>query len=111
MNGNGFSWEVAGDAATAVLRRPRVDRPAIAGARPEAMELSFMEQADYAKATIFAVEPMGSEVLVDVLLDEDTRIKARAEVNFAGQAGEAIWIRPKPDRIRLFDGESQEAIE
>ena len=111
MNGNGFSWEVAGDAATAVLRRPRVDRAAIAGARPEAMELSFMEQADYAKATIFAVEPMGSEVLVDVLLDEDTRIKARAETTFAGQPGEEIWIRPKPDRIRLFDGESQEAIE
>ena len=109
--GNGFSWDVSGDAAIAVLRRPRVDRQAIAGARPEAMELSFTEQAGYAKTSIFAVEPMGSEVLVDVLLDEDTRIKARAETTFAGQPGEAIWIRPKPDRIRLFDGESQEAIE
>ena len=46
-----------------------------------------------------------------LLLDEDTRIKARAETTFAGQPGENIWIRPKPDRIRLFDGESQEAIE
>ena len=111
LNGNGFSWAVAGDAATAVLRRPRVDRAAIVGARPEAMELSFTEQTDFAKAEIFAVEPLGSEVLVDVLLDEDTRVKARAETTFAGQPGEDIWIRPKPDRIRVFDGESQEAIE
>ena len=109
--GSGFSWEVGGNAASAVLQGPRVERTVIAGARPEAMELSLMEQTGYAKAAIFAVEPMGSEVLVDVLLDEDTRIKARAETTFAGEPGEAIWIRPKPDRIRLFDGESQEAIE
>ena len=55
--------------------------------------------------------PLGSEVLVDVLLDKDTRIKARAETTFTGEPGDVIWVRPKPDRIRLFDGESQEAIE
>ena len=111
VSGRGFAWEVGGDAAIAVLRRPRVDRPVIAGARPEAMELSFTEQAGYAKTTIFAVEPMGSEVLVDVRLDENTRIKARAETTFAGKPGEVVWVRPKPTRIRLFDSETQEAIE
>jgi multiple sugar transport system ATP-binding protein len=71
------------------------------GARPEDIGLVAIGAPGAVPAEVYVVEPMGNEVLVDVLVGE-TRVTARAEKGFRAELGEPIGLAIDPDRACFF---------
>ena len=83
---------------------------AIAGVRPEAMEVGLgAADADAIAGRVFLVEPMGAESWVTVEIERE-RVVARAPANFSAQTGDAAWVRFSPADVMFFDRASGQAI-
>jgi multiple sugar transport system ATP-binding protein len=68
------------------------------GLRPEGIELA----TDGHPAEVVAVEPLGSEVIVDVRID-DVALKVRTEPDVRPEAGSMVGLRADPAAVRVFD--------
>jgi len=77
----------------------------IIGLRPEHIAIIGRDLPESPKATINVVEPLGSEVLVEVKLGNDT-ITIRANADFNGKGGDEIYINLDMNKAVLFDVES-----
>jgi multiple sugar transport system ATP-binding protein len=75
------------------------------GLRPEAIVIGDAGQA----AEVVAVEPLGSEVIVDVRVGGKT-VKVRAAPTLRPQPGSSVHISAAPGGIRLFDRSSGSAL-
>ncbi|MGZ4152389.1 MAG: TOBE domain-containing protein, partial [Actinomycetota bacterium] len=60
-------------------------------------------------AEVVAVEPLGSEVIIDVRVDGQA-LKVRAAPDVRPEAGSTVGLRADPAAIRLFDGATGRAI-
>ena len=78
----------------------------IAGLRPEGIEIV----ADGHPAEVIAVEPLGSEVIIDVRLGEEA-LKVRAAPDVRPEAGSTVGLRADPAAVRLFDEATGVAIQ
>jgi ABC-type sugar transport system ATPase subunit len=77
------------------------DQPVRAGFRPE--DLLFDEGG--VEATISVVEPTGHELIV--MLDvQGHEIVARRPPDSEMRSGDIVTVRPRPDRVLLFDAQS-----
>jgi len=85
----------------------RIPAPALAsapngevtvGLRPEGISI----EADGQTAEVVAVEPFGSEVIVDVLVGSQS-LKIRAAPDVRPNPGSTVGIRADPAAVRLFD--------
>jgi ABC-type sugar transport system ATPase subunit len=72
------------------------------GLRPEGIEIVADGTSDEQHAEVVAVEPFGSEVIVDAKIG-DQSIKIRAEPNVRPAPGSSIALRADPSAVRLFD--------
>jgi multiple sugar transport system ATP-binding protein len=72
------------------------------GLRPEGIEIVTGGTSDVQLAEVVAVEPFGSEVIVDARLG-DQSIKIRTEPNVRPAPGSSIALRADPAAVRLFD--------
>ena len=70
----------------------------IVGLRPEGIEIV----ADGYPAEVIAVEPLGSEVIIDVRVAGEA-LKVRAAPDVRPEAGSTVGLRADPDAVRLFD--------
>jgi multiple sugar transport system ATP-binding protein len=75
------------------------------GLRPEGIEIA----ADGHPAEVVAVEPLGSEVIVDVRVDGQA-LKVRAAPDVRPEAGSTVGLRADPSAVRVFDRSSGVAL-
>ncbi|MCW2896587.1 MAG: multiple sugar transport system ATP-binding protein [Trebonia sp.] len=55
------------------------------------------------------VEPLGSHVLVTVMI-EDTEFKVLAQSDFAAAEDAELWLRPVPEKVRWFDPDTEREV-
>ncbi len=89
----------------APLTRDRSAGELTVGLRPEAIAIGTAGQA----AEVVAVEPLGSEVIVDVRVGEKA-LKLRAAPAVRPQPGSTVHLAVEPGAIRLFDRSSGSAL-
>jgi multiple sugar transport system ATP-binding protein len=77
----------------------------VLGTRPENVTLSLSPLEEAFPGQIYAVEPMGNEVLVMVLIGE-LRLIVRAEASFRAPLEAPCWIRFNHQAMHVFDLES-----
>jgi multiple sugar transport system ATP-binding protein len=75
------------------------------GLRPEGIEIV----SEGHPAEVVAVEPFGSEVIVDVRVGDEA-LKVRAAPNVRPHAGSTVGLRADPAAVRLFDASTGLAI-
>ena len=75
------------------------------GLRPEGIEIAPGGHP----AEVVAVEPFGSEVIIDVLVDREA-LKIRAAPDVRPDAGSTVGLRADPAAVRLFDAATGLAI-
>ena len=82
----------------------------VLGFRPEDMSLHVDKVADYDfEAEIFVVEPMGSNILVDLKVG-DALLKCVAPRDAKiGETGK-IWVKLNEKQVHLFDGKTEKLI-
>ncbi|MCP4633133.1 MAG: ABC transporter ATP-binding protein [candidate division Zixibacteria bacterium] len=87
--------------------KTKVDRQGdiIFGLRPEHITITDNELPGSLKASINVVEPLGSEVLVEVKIG-DSRVVIRANADFNGKTGYEIYISLDMNKAVFFDVES-----
>jgi len=79
------------------------------GLRPEGIEIVGDGTSDAQHAEVVAVEPFGSEVIVDAKLG-DQSIKIRTAPDVRPAAGSTIALQADPAAVRLFDRETGTAL-
>jgi multiple sugar transport system ATP-binding protein len=89
----------------APLASKRSARDLTLGLRPEAIAIA----ADGHAALVVAVEPLGSEVIVDVRVGTKA-LKVRAGPAFRPRPGSTVHLAVDPRAIRLFDRSSGSAL-
>jgi multiple sugar transport system ATP-binding protein len=125
MNFLGITVAAAGDALWAEAPGLRVRIPpqkaqaarryagqrAILGLRPEALRVANGgESAEYAfDANVEVVEPLGSEILLDVRVGE-TPVVARLDPGLRVSAHDRVRLAFDPARVHLFDTATEKAI-
>ncbi|HEY8799452.1 MAG TPA: TOBE domain-containing protein, partial [Candidatus Limnocylindrales bacterium] len=75
------------------------------GLRPEGVEIV----AEGYPAEVVAVEPFGSEVIIDVRIN-DAALKVRAAPDVRPAAGSTVGLRPDAAAVRVFDRSSGAAV-
>jgi multiple sugar transport system ATP-binding protein len=105
-----------GEAADGVFRHPGGTLPVEGvrgrvklGFRPEHAELVVPGAAGALRGEIYVVEPLGNETLVTVTVG-DALVNVRAAAEFAQPVGERCAVRPLPQRVHVFDRESEVAL-
>src|SRR5436305_3557081 len=82
----------------------------VVGLRPETLRPATAADSDYAfDATIDVVEPLGSEILLDVRVG-DSPVVARVDPGLRFSARERVRLAFDPARVHFFDATSEAAI-
>ncbi|MBX5180007.1 ABC transporter ATP-binding protein [Rhizobium lentis] len=79
------------------------------GIRPEDAHIAAIDQPGAMKGTIFVVEPMGNETLVDVRIDGG-RLTLRAERGFTAQTGDRVGVAFDPANACFFNTAGQTVV-
>jgi multiple sugar transport system ATP-binding protein len=78
------------------------------GVHPENVQVTKGRVPEGIECEVYAVEPLGSEVIVDLRLGE-ALLKAKLPT-FPGMAGERVWMSFNHAKINLFDKKSGKAV-
>jgi len=65
--------------------------------------------AEFIEAEVYVVEPLGSEIIVDLKLGENL-LKAKTGPTVRVHIGEKVWMGFNRDRMHIFDKKTTEAI-
>jgi multiple sugar transport system ATP-binding protein len=79
------------------------------GLRPEDAHIAGIDQPGAMKGTIFVVEPMGNETLVDVCVDGG-RLTVRAERGFTAATGDRVGVAFDPANACFFNTAGQTVV-
>lgn len=79
------------------------------GVRPEDLEAHTVQQPQTFPAEVLVVEPLGPHLLLTLSFGKQ-HIKATVPPNFEVRAGQTLWLRPQPDRLRWLDPSSGQAL-
>lgn len=76
------------------------------GFRPQFSVVSLTKQKpDSIKAEIFVLEPLGTELIVHLLIGED-RVRVMATIDFKANIGDPAYISMDMERIHIFDNQT-----
>ena len=78
------------------------------GVRPEDLQITMSDprQEGWAQGSIFAVEPIGGDTLVEVSIG-GSRVLVKTRADFQGRMDEVCWLSFNPAKIHLFDKTKQ----
>jgi multiple sugar transport system ATP-binding protein len=80
------------------------------GVRPEHVHVNREKTSENdIKASVYVVEPLGSEAIVDVKIGENI-VKAKENPFFKASIGEQVWIAFDGDQVHIFDKKSGDII-
>ena len=98
-------------AAKAAALRPYKGQPVALGVRPEDVHVAgAADPAHYSfDAAVEVVEPLGSEILLDVRIGRGT-IVARVEPNVRVKVHETVKLAVNADRLHFFDAKTEQKI-
>ena len=87
------------------------DRNLVLGIRPEDITLYRQEVPDAMKVSVYVTEELGKETLVTVMYgDSFLKLFVPPIVGVYQKIGTDVWLRFKPEGIRIFDADSQELL-
>lgn len=97
------------------LFESRTSSDLVMGVHPEDVVISSDQAGGSIAAEVYALEPLGAETIVDILLGKnddgtDVIVKARTAPTYEVQIGQRIWMSFVPERTHLFDRETGESI-
>ena len=98
-------WRLAAPNGGRVQGEAAGDGQLIVGLRPEGIEIV----AGGHPAEVVAVEPFGSEVIIDMRVDGES-LKVRAAPDVRPEPGSTVGLRAHPAAVRLFDASTGIAI-
>ena len=101
----GDGWRLPAPARNGANGGAGTDGKVTVGLRPEGIEIA----ADGHPAEVVAVEPFGSEVIIDVRI-ADEALKIRAAPDIRPEPGSSVGLRADPAAVRLFDASTGFAI-
>jgi multiple sugar transport system ATP-binding protein len=84
-------------------------RELILGIRPEGIEVASGPVPGALRATAYAIEQMGREILLTALLGADA-VKAFAAPDASLEADQEVWLSLREEAVHLFDGQTEEAL-
>ena len=109
LKGEGFSIELPKDLGE-YLREKVGDRAELdLGIRPEHIKLVMREEPNAIPATVYVVEPLGTETIVNVKVgDTLVKIKVMGEAHF--EPSTRVWLAFDLNKMHLFDTKTEEAV-
>lgn len=82
----------------------------VLGVRPQHLSISTSKMdGDSFAAEIFAVEPLGTETIVNIKLGENV-YKAVTSANFSATIREKVWVQIDPSGMQIFDKKTELAV-
>ncbi len=81
----------------------------VLGIRPEDVEILTHEEPNTIPAEVFVVEPLGRDLIVNVKIEDQT-VKIIAPPELRLSTGQRVWLKPKEDKIHIFDKRTEKAI-
>jgi multiple sugar transport system ATP-binding protein len=106
FDASGFSMEIQ---TNKVKLKEKINQNLILGVRPEDLLISKAKKLDSIEAVVYAIEPMGNELLLTLEVGEDTLI-ARTKPTLEVKEEEKVSINIDKNRIHLFEKESEKSI-
>jgi multiple sugar transport system ATP-binding protein len=92
----------------------RIGKPVIIGIRPEDVidraHANGMSSMTGLPTTVDVVEPLGSEILLDLDYGTETPMIVRAEPRSSFKPGDKVEVLFKPERLHMFDAETELTI-
>jgi multiple sugar transport system ATP-binding protein len=79
------------------------------GVRPEDLVLATNGQGQRFKATVDVVEPLGSEILLDVKVGSHVMV-ARVEPTMRARVHDVIELAVDPERLHFFDAKTEASV-
>jgi len=79
------------------------------GVRPEDLEALAQATPQGFPAQVLVVEPLGAHLLLTLLFQEKP-LKVTVPPDFSAKAGQTLWLKPQPGRLRWLDPSSGQAI-
>ncbi|MCD6552093.1 ABC transporter ATP-binding protein [Thermotoga sp.] len=115
----GFSIGVEG--GRTILRRDDVileipkevkvsSKEVIVGIRPEHCEVVHTQRENAIPGTVYVVEPLGRDIILNVQTDRGELIKVFGDPAKIPSVGEKVFLVPHLEKIHLFDPETEETI-
>lgn len=107
--GNGFEVEISSDVVKAIGDE---SRKLAAGIRPEHVEIKTTPEPGFFEATVDVIEPLPNEGANYVYFSfaEKAESIAKTDLNWEGRVGDKIYVKLDPEKIYVFDKETEETI-
>ncbi|MEM2703144.1 MAG: ABC transporter ATP-binding protein [Candidatus Bathyarchaeia archaeon] len=88
-----------------VLKERYIGKSVVLGVRPEDILLDKEEKKGFIQSEVFALEPLGDEVIVNLKLGE-TIFKVKENAEFRAKVGDKLWFAFKKEKLYVFDKET-----
>jgi len=98
---SGFVYELPPEVRPQLARLPQGD-DLVLGVRPEDIDLVTAFAPHSIQGAVYVTEVLGKETLVTVKCG-DNQLKANVATSLHLAIGDAVWLRPCPEGLRLFD--------
>jgi multiple sugar transport system ATP-binding protein len=109
LDADSFTLPIPNDIGK-IIKEKATSSELILGVRPEDISLGKNRtQEKSVEAEIYVIEPLGSEIIVDLKLG-DNLIKVKTTPDFALSIGEKVWIGFDMEKIHLFDKKTENSI-
>jgi len=77
--------------------------------RPEDLEIADANTPHAFAATVRVVEPLGSHILASCLVEDDL-FRVVLDSDHPVRAGDTLFVKPNPDRVRWFDPNTERVV-
>jgi ABC-type sugar transport system ATPase subunit len=85
------------------------DEEVVMGIRPEHLTLNEQEGAQRLAGEVYVVQPLGTETLVNLLVDGET-VSVRLLTDEPPDLPERVWLEPDLSRLRLYRADGELAL-
>jgi len=93
-----------------VIKKKSTSTEVILGIRPENIIITEEpETKNSIKTEVYVVEPLGSEVIIDLKIDGNI-IKAKSSEELKLAIGDKVWMRFDENKIHIFDKKTEKTI-
>ena len=106
---NFLNLDGGGAIGGASFRRPEAHGEAVLGIRPEDIEIVSENQSEAMQAKVNVVELLGATSQLTTVVDGQM-VRVTGPSDIQARAGETLWLRPNPERVRWYDGQSQKVL-
>ncbi len=109
LRGESFTVKLPKELGDVIRARVSEGTEVDLGVRPEHISISMAEEEGAIPATVYVVEPLGTETIVNVKID-DSLVKIKVSGELSLEPGTRIWIKFDIDKTHVFDKRTEEAI-